>query len=113
LLVFSQGQTIQADLSENKSQIYIGNLPKDVSPSEFTEFAKQTVGSFMDLQVKSGFAFVVFPNVQAAEKAIESLKQVEFRGRKLNVDFSQSSSSECRVLYIRNIAEITDEHRLR
>lgn len=73
--------------------IYVGNLPYDVSEEElqraFSSFGSvQTVKIVKDMYSgkSKGFGFVEMPGREEAQAAIDALNGKEFRGRTLNVN---------------------------
>jgi len=80
----------QGDVSMN---IYVGNLPRNVSESELKE-TFQTYGEVATASIikdkysgeSRGFGFVEMPNREEAEKAIAALNGQELKGRPLTVN---------------------------
>lgn len=73
--------------------IYVGNLPRNVSESELKE-AFQAYGEVATASIikdkysgeSRGFGFVEMPNREEAEKAIAALNGQELKGRALTVN---------------------------
>ncbi|KAF1992153.1 RNA-binding domain-containing protein [Aulographum hederae CBS 113979] len=78
--------------------LFIGNISYDMSDKDLNDLFRE-VRNVLDVRVAidrrtgspRGFAHADFTDVAAAEKAMASLKDKEFYGRKLKVDFSSSS----------------------
>ena len=73
--------------------IYVGNLPRDLSEAELRE-AFQAYGEVSAASIikdkfsgdSRGFGFVELPNKAEAEKAISSLNGKELKGRTITVN---------------------------
>ncbi|XP_063070065.1 insulin-like growth factor 2 mRNA-binding protein 2a [Engraulis encrasicolus] len=87
------------------NKLYVGNL----SPSVTVEDLKQLFGERKlpvadQVLLKSGYAFVDFPDQNWAIKAIETLSgKVELHGKVIEVDYSVPKKLRSRKLQIRNI----------
>ncbi|XP_015214642.1 insulin-like growth factor 2 mRNA-binding protein 2a isoform X3 [Lepisosteus oculatus] len=87
------------------NKLYIGNL----SPSVTVEDLKQLFGERKlpladQVLLKSGYAFVDFPDQNWAIKAIETLSgKVELHGKVIEVDYSVPKKLRSRKIQIRNI----------
>ncbi|XP_056145208.1 insulin-like growth factor 2 mRNA-binding protein 2a isoform X3 [Lampris incognitus] len=87
------------------NKLYVGNL----SPSVTVEDLKQLFGERKlpvadQVLLKSGYAFVDFPDQNWAIKAIESLSgKVELHGKLIEVDYSVPKKLRSRKIQIRNI----------
>lgn len=87
------------------SKLYVGNL----SPSVTVEDLKQLFGERKlpvadEVLLKSGYAFVDFPDQNWAIKAIETLSgKVELHGKVIEVDYSVPKKLRSRKIQIRNI----------
>ncbi|XP_028663379.1 insulin-like growth factor 2 mRNA-binding protein 2a isoform X1 [Erpetoichthys calabaricus] len=87
------------------NKLYIGNL----SPSVTAEDLKQLFGEWKlplsgQVLLKSGYAFVDFPDQNWAIKAIEALSgKVELHGKVIEVDYSVPKKQRSRKIQIRNI----------
>nr|XP_023695898.1 insulin-like growth factor 2 mRNA-binding protein 2 isoform X1 [Paramormyrops kingsleyae] len=87
------------------NKLYIGNL----SPSVTVEDLKQLFGERKlpladQVLLKSGYAFVDFPDQNWAIKAIETLSgKVELHGKVIEVDYSVPKKQRSRKIQIRNI----------
>ncbi|XP_066543696.1 insulin-like growth factor 2 mRNA-binding protein 2a isoform X2 [Amia ocellicauda] len=87
------------------NKLYIGNL----SPSVTVEDLKQLFGERKlpladQVLLKSGYAFVDFPDQNWAIKAIETLSgKVELHGKVIEVDYSVPKKLRSRRIQIRNI----------
>jgi len=73
--------------------IYVGNLASDVKDDELKELFTQhgkvdSVKIIRDMfsQTSKGFGFVEMPGRAQAQKAMEELNTVEFKGKKLIVN---------------------------
>ena len=73
--------------------IYVGNLSYGVTEEELQE-AFESFGEVTSVKIikdkysgqSKGFGFVEMPNKEDGESAINSLKDKDFKGRKLNVN---------------------------
>uniref|UniRef100_A0A3Q2UVV0 Insulin-like growth factor 2 mRNA binding protein 2a n=2 Tax=Haplochromini TaxID=319058 RepID=A0A3Q2UVV0_HAPBU len=87
------------------NKLYVGNL----SPSVTVEDLKQLFGERKlpvadQVLLKSGYAFVDFPDQNSAIKAIETLSgKVELHGKVIEVDYSVPKKLRSRKIQIRNI----------
>ncbi|XP_008326986.1 insulin-like growth factor 2 mRNA-binding protein 2a isoform X1 [Cynoglossus semilaevis] len=87
------------------NKLYVGNL----SPSVTVEDLKQLFGARKlpepeQILLKSGYAFVDFPDQNSAIKAIETLSgKVELHGKVIEVDYSVPKKLRSRKIQIRNI----------
>ncbi|KAM8748686.1 insulin-like growth factor 2 mRNA-binding protein 2a isoform 1-T1 [Acanthopagrus schlegelii] len=87
------------------NKLYVGNL----SPSVTIEDLKQLFGERKlpvadQVLLKSGYAFVDFPDQNSAIKAIETLSgKVELHGKVIEVDYSVPKKLRSRKIQIRNI----------
>uniref|UniRef100_A0A8C2APQ7 Insulin-like growth factor 2 mRNA binding protein 2a n=1 Tax=Cyprinus carpio TaxID=7962 RepID=A0A8C2APQ7_CYPCA len=87
------------------NKLYVGNL----SPSVTVEDLKQLFGERKlpvtdEVLLKSGYAFVDFPDQNWAIKAIETLSgKVELHGKVIEVDYSVPKKLRSRKIQIRNI----------
>ncbi|XP_051998659.1 insulin-like growth factor 2 mRNA-binding protein 2a [Xyrauchen texanus] len=87
------------------NKLYVGNL----SPSVTVEDLKQLFGERKlpvtdQVLLKSGYAFVDFPDQNWAIKAIETLSgKVELHGKVIEVDYSVPKKLRSRKIQIRNI----------
>ena len=73
--------------------IYIGNLPYNVSEDElreaFAEFGQVDRANIINDKFtgrSKGFGFVEMPNASEAEKAIETMNETDFKGRTIKVN---------------------------
>ena len=73
--------------------IYVGNLAQDVKDDELKELFSQhgkvdSVKIIRDMftQTSKGFGFVVMPGRAQAQKALDELNTIEFKGKKLIVN---------------------------
>ena len=73
--------------------IYVGNLSQDVKDDELKELFSQhgkvdSVKIIRDMftQTSKGFGFVEMPGRTQAEKALNELNTIEFKGKKLIVN---------------------------
>ncbi len=77
-------------MSTNK--LYVGNLSYSVTSEELREFFAQTA-QVTDCRVieGKGFGFVTFDSVESATAAKEASQDVEFKGRKMKIDFARDN----------------------
>ena len=82
-------------------EIYVGNLSYELSEDELSKlFAKY--GEVVSARIvtnrfngkSKGFGFVVMPNRDEAEKAIEAYSEKEFMGRKMRVNEAKNTITE-------------------
>ena len=73
--------------------IYVGNLAQDVKDDELKELFSQhgkvdSVKIIRDMftQTSKGFGFVEMPGRAQAQKALDELNTIEFKGKKLIVN---------------------------
>ena len=83
------------DIKKNFTNVYVKNIPLDVTQEEFTEIFSKIGPTFscalaLDEENKSkGFGFVNFEKHEDAVKAIEELNDFELKGSKLYVGRAQ------------------------
>ncbi len=73
--------------------VFVGNLPYSTTNESLKEFFEKA-GEVTEVKIikdresgrSKGFGFVTFETEEAAVKAVESLNDAEFEGRKLRVD---------------------------
>ncbi|KAM3608467.1 uncharacterized protein V6R79_026135 [Siganus canaliculatus] len=87
-------------------KLYIGNLSPSVTVEDLKQlFRERKLPVPEQILLKSGYAFVDFPDQNSAIKAIEILSgKVELHGKVIEVDYSVSKKLRCRKIQIRNIA---------
>jgi len=80
------------------AKLYVGNLSFDASESDLTELfsgvgsvQSSEVVSHRETQRSKGFAFVTMTSVEEAKRAVETLHDKEFMGRKLVVSGAKTS----------------------
>ncbi len=74
--------------------LYVGNLPYDCAPQDVeTLFRERNAGQVARVHLPQGpdgrprgFGFVTMPSAEAANQAIEALRDVELRGRRLMIN---------------------------
>ena len=79
--------------------IYVGNLPYDVSDSDLQQLFEKygTVSSARVVVDRAtgrakGFGFVEFENAEDAHEAVVGLHEKEFHGRRLNVSEAKAQA---------------------
>uniref|UniRef100_A0A8K9WV46 RRM domain-containing protein n=1 Tax=Oncorhynchus mykiss TaxID=8022 RepID=A0A8K9WV46_ONCMY len=87
------------------NKLYVGNLSPLVTVEDLKElFGEKKLPGAEQVLLKSGYAFVDFPDQNWAIKAIETLSgQVELHGKVLEVDYSVPKKLRSRKIQIRNI----------
>ncbi|KAJ8478358.1 hypothetical protein OPV22_022085 [Ensete ventricosum] len=103
-------------LPPHGSEVFIGGLPRDASEEDLRELA-EPFGDIFEVRVmkdkdtkeSKGFAFIMFTNSAAAQKAIEGIHEREFKGRKLRCSLSQAKHR----LFIGNVPKSLAEDELR
>ncbi|KAK6483245.1 insulin-like growth factor 2 mRNA-binding protein 2 isoform X3 [Huso huso] len=87
------------------NKLYIGNLSPSVTAEDLkTLFGERKLPLAGQVLLKSGYAFVDFPDQNWAIKAIESLSgKVELHGKVIEVDYSVPKKLRSRKIQIRNI----------
>ncbi|XP_041117527.1 insulin-like growth factor 2 mRNA-binding protein 2 isoform X7 [Polyodon spathula] len=87
------------------NKLYIGNLSPSVTAEDLkTLFVERKLPLAGQVLLKSGYAFVDFPDQNWAIKAIESLSgKVELHGKMIEVDYSVPKKLRSRKIQIRNI----------
>ncbi|CAL9098558.1 unnamed protein product [Musa textilis] len=103
-------------LPPHGSEVFIGGLPRDASEEDLRELA-EPFGDIYEVRVmkdkdtkeSKGFAFIMFTNSDAAQKAIEGIHEREFKGRKLRCSLSQAKHR----LFIGNVPKSLAEDELR
>jgi len=80
------------------AKLYVGNLSFDATESDLTELfsgvgsvQSSEVVSHRETQRSKGFAFVTMNSVEEAKRAVETLHDQEFMGRKLVVSGAKTS----------------------
>ncbi|KAL6945367.1 hypothetical protein ACO0QE_002819 [Hanseniaspora vineae] len=126
------------DIKKNFTNIYIKNIPLDVTQEEFTELFSKIGPTFscalaLDDESKSkGFGFVNYEKHEDAVKAIEELNDFELKGSKLYVGRAQKKFERAQDLqkqyevfknekleqykfvnlFIKNLADSIDDEQL-
>uniref|UniRef100_A0A673CNT4 Insulin-like growth factor 2 mRNA binding protein 2a n=1 Tax=Sphaeramia orbicularis TaxID=375764 RepID=A0A673CNT4_9TELE len=87
------------------NKLYIGNLSPSVTVEDLKQlFREKKLPVPEQILVKSGYAFVDFPDQNSAIKAIETLSgKVELHGKVIEVDYSVPKKLRSRKIQIRNI----------
>uniref|UniRef100_A0AAZ3Q9B2 RRM domain-containing protein n=1 Tax=Oncorhynchus tshawytscha TaxID=74940 RepID=A0AAZ3Q9B2_ONCTS len=87
------------------NKLYVGNLSPLVTVEDLKElFGEKKLPGAEQVLLKSGYAFVDFPDQNWAIKAIETLSgKVELHGKVLEVDYSVPKKLRNRKIQIRNI----------
>nr|XP_046219915.1 insulin-like growth factor 2 mRNA-binding protein 2a [Oncorhynchus gorbuscha] len=87
------------------NKLYVGNLSPLVTVEDLKElFGEKKLPGAEQVLLKSGYAFVDFPDQNGAIKAIETLSgKVELHGKVLEVDYSVPKKLRSRKIQIRNI----------
>ncbi|KAM9343338.1 insulin-like growth factor 2 mRNA-binding protein 2a isoform 1-T1 [Pholidichthys leucotaenia] len=87
------------------NKLYIGNLSPSVTVEDLKRvFVENKLPVPERIVLKSGYAFVDFPDQNSAIKAIEILSgKVQLHGKVIEVDYSVPKKLRCRKIQIRNI----------
>ncbi|KAK6309476.1 hypothetical protein J4Q44_G00193570 [Coregonus suidteri] len=87
------------------NKLYVGNLSPLVTVEDLKQlFGEKKLPGAEQVLLKSGYAFVDFPDQNWAIKAIETLSgKVELHGKVLEVDYSVPKKLRSRKIQIRNI----------
>ncbi|XP_056285676.1 insulin-like growth factor 2 mRNA-binding protein 2a isoform X1 [Pseudoliparis swirei] len=87
------------------TKLYVGNLSPSVTVEDLKElFGERKLPVAEQVLLKSGYAFVDFPDQNSAIKAIETLSgKVELHGKVIEVDYSVPKKLRSRKIQIRNI----------
>ncbi|XP_068428530.1 insulin-like growth factor 2 mRNA-binding protein 2a isoform X1 [Clinocottus analis] len=87
------------------NKLYVGNLSPSVTVEDLKElFGERKLPVADQVLMKSGYAFVDFPDQNSAIKAIETLSgKVELHGKVIEVDYSVPKKLRSRKIQIRNI----------
>ncbi|XP_054470796.1 insulin-like growth factor 2 mRNA-binding protein 2a isoform X1 [Anoplopoma fimbria] len=87
------------------NKLYVGNLSPSVTVEDLKElFEERKLPVADQVLLKSGYAFVDFPDQNSAIKAIETLSgKVELHGKVIEVDYSVPKKLRSRKIQIRNI----------
>lgn len=94
------------------SEVFIGGLPKDVSEEDLRDLC-EPIGDIHEVRLmknkdtgeSKGYAFVAFKTKEDSQKAIEELKNKEFKGKTLRCSLSDSKHR----LFIGNIPKSWSE----
>ncbi|XP_048049218.1 insulin-like growth factor 2 mRNA-binding protein 2a isoform X2 [Megalobrama amblycephala] len=87
------------------NKLYVGNLSPSVTVEDLKQlFSERKLPVTDQVLLKSGYAFVDFPDQNWAIKAIETLSgKVELHGKVIEVDYSVPKKLRSRKIQIRNI----------
>nr|XP_019945297.1 PREDICTED: insulin-like growth factor 2 mRNA-binding protein 2 [Paralichthys olivaceus] len=87
------------------NKLYVGNLSPSVTVEDLQQlFGERKLPVAEQVLLKSGYAFVDFPDQNSAIKAIETLSgKVELHGKVIEVDYSVPKRLRSRKIQIRNI----------
>ncbi|KAM7380628.1 hypothetical protein PAMP_003909 [Pampus punctatissimus] len=87
------------------NKLYVGNLSPSVTVEDLQQlFGERKLPVAEQVLLKSGYAFVDFPDQNSAIKAIETLSgKVELHGKVIEVDYSVPKKLRSRKIQIRNI----------
>ncbi|KAG7502607.1 insulin-like growth factor 2 mRNA-binding protein 2 isoform X1 [Solea senegalensis] len=87
------------------NKLYVGNLSPSVTVEDLKQlFGERTLPVPEQVLLKSGYAFVDFPDQNSAIKAIETLSgKAELHGKVIEVDYSVPKKLRSRKIQIRNI----------
>lgn len=86
------------------NKLYVGNLSPSVTVEDLKElFGERKLPVAEQVLLKTGYAFVDFPDQLSAIKVIENLHGSEYHGKVLEVDFSVPKKQRSRKIQIRNI----------
>ncbi|XP_077473487.1 insulin-like growth factor 2 mRNA-binding protein 2a isoform X2 [Stigmatopora argus] len=87
------------------NKLYVGNLSPSVTVEDLQQlFGERKLPAAEQVLLKSGYAFVDFPDQNAAVRAIDTLSgKVELHGKVIEVDYSVPKKLRSRKIQIRNI----------
>ncbi|KAM7407565.1 hypothetical protein PAMA_003336 [Pampus argenteus] len=87
------------------NKLYVGNLSPSVTVEDLQQlFGERKLPVAEQVLLKSGYAFVDFPDQNSAIKAIETLSgKAELHGKVIEVDYSVPKKLRSRKIQIRNI----------
>ncbi|XP_010766641.1 insulin-like growth factor 2 mRNA-binding protein 2 [Notothenia coriiceps] len=87
------------------NKLYVGNLSPSVTVEDLKElFGEKKLPVADQVLLKSGYAFVDFPDQNSAIKVIETLSgNVELHGKVIEIDYSVPRKLRSRKIQIRNI----------
>nr|XP_061799217.1 insulin-like growth factor 2 mRNA-binding protein 2 isoform X8 [Nerophis lumbriciformis] len=87
------------------NKLYVGNLSPSVTVEDLQQlFGERKLPAAEQVLLKSGYAFVDFPDQNAAVRAIETLSgKAELHGKVIEVDYSVPKKLRSRKIQIRNI----------
>ena len=101
LIIFTAQQQQQQQQSTQKHDIFVGNLAFNTSEdqlhqafSEIGRVLKVRLVTDQDTGKPRGFAFIEYEDPQAALSAIRNMNDYELNGRRIRVNFSNSSHLE-------------------
>eukprot|EP00455_Lapot_gusevi_P011467 TRINITY_DN15280_c0_g2_i1.p1 TRINITY_DN15280_c0_g2~~TRINITY_DN15280_c0_g2_i1.p1 ORF type:complete len:208 (-),score=35.50 TRINITY_DN15280_c0_g2_i1:631-1254(-) len=77
----------EEDLESPGKPIYLGNIPTDVRIDEIIQLFSEC-GKVVNVDVKSGFAFVRLENNDQAKAAIERLHHKQWNNKEITVEFA-------------------------
>uniref|UniRef100_A0A7C8ZXT6 RRM domain-containing protein n=1 Tax=Opuntia streptacantha TaxID=393608 RepID=A0A7C8ZXT6_OPUST len=103
-------------LPPHGSEVFIGGLPKDVLEEDLRDLC-EPIGDIYEVRLiknkdtgeSKGYAFVAFKTKEDAQKAIEELKNKEFKGKSLRCSLSDSKHR----LFIGNIPKSWSEDQFK
>ncbi|XP_010689045.1 heterogeneous nuclear ribonucleoprotein Q isoform X1 [Beta vulgaris subsp. vulgaris] len=98
------------------SEVFIGGLPKDATEEDLRDLC-EPIGELFEVRLMKnkdtgeikGYAFVAFKTKEDAQRAIEELKNKEFKGKSLRCSLSDSKHR----LFIGNIPKSWSEDQFR
>ncbi|XP_072300489.1 insulin-like growth factor 2 mRNA-binding protein 2a isoform X3 [Eucyclogobius newberryi] len=86
------------------NKLYVGNLSPSVTVEDLKElFGERKLPVAEQVFLKTGYAFVDFPDQNSAIKAIETLSGTQLHGKVIEVDYSVPKKLRSRKIQIRNI----------
>jgi len=102
-------------LPPHGSQVFIGGLPRDITEDDLRELC-EPLGEIYEVRLtkdkdtkeNKGFAFVTFPDKDAAQRAIEDVQDREYKGRTLRCSLSQAKHR----LFVGNVPKGLSEEEL-
>ncbi|KAL8166986.1 hypothetical protein V2J09_008485 [Rumex salicifolius] len=103
-------------LPPHGSEVFIGGLPKDVSEEDLRDLC-EPLGEICEIKLmknkdtgeNKGYAFVAFQTKEIAQKAIEEMKNKEFKGKSLRCSLSESKHR----LFVGNIPKAWSEEQFK
>ncbi|KAF8082546.1 hypothetical protein N665_0820s0007 [Sinapis alba] len=103
-------------LPPHGSEVFIGGLPRDVGEEDLRDLC-EAIGEIFEVRLvkdrdsgdSKGYAFVGFKTKDVAQKAIEELHSIEFKGKNLRCSLSETKNR----LFIGNIPKSWTEDEFR